>query len=83
MCDCAVGTISRANVAKDHESGGAMLPAFADVGAVRLLANRVEVELTHHVLEPQVVRSARSLNLEPRWLALGKGLDAMPTHYLV
>ena len=83
MRDCAVRAITRADVAKDHEGGRAMLPAFTNVGAMRLLADRVEVELTHHVLEPQVVRSARSLHLEPRWLALGKGLDAMPTHDLV
>ena len=45
--DRAVGAVSRADVAENHERRGAVLPALADVGAVRLLADRVQVEVAH------------------------------------
>ena len=34
----------RADIAQQHEGRGAVVPALADVGAVRRLANRVQVE---------------------------------------
>ena len=59
--DGAVGAVPRADVAEDHERRGAVLPALADVGAVRFLADGVEVELAHQVLEAQVVGPAGRL----------------------
>src|SRR5207244_3152911 len=49
--DRAIRTVPGADVAQDHEGGGAVLPALADVGAMRLLAHRVELEIPHQVLE--------------------------------
>ena len=48
---------SGAGVAEDHDGGGALLPALADVRAARLLADRVEREATHEALEFLVVRA--------------------------
>jgi hypothetical protein len=47
-----------------------VLPAFSDVGAVRLLTDRVELQVAHHVLQGDVVRAARGLYLEPGGLSL-------------
>ena len=67
--DRAVGAVPGADVAQDHESGGLVLPAFADVGTAGLLADGMEVELAHHGLEVRVVRASRGLDLEPGRLA--------------
>src|SRR5215510_2928094 len=45
--DVAEGAGARADVAHDHEGGVLVLPAFADVGAGRLLAHRDETVLAH------------------------------------
>ena len=42
--DVAVAARARARVAEDHERRGAMMPALADVRAVRFLADRVQAE---------------------------------------
>ena len=42
--DGAESAAPRAQVAEQHECGGLMVPAFADVGALRTLADRVQVE---------------------------------------
>ena len=81
--DGAIGAVPGADVAQDHESGGAVLPTFADVGAVRLLADGMQVELTHQVLEPHVVGTTGRLDLEPRRLALGQRLGAVTAHDLI
>ena len=81
--DGAVGAVARADVAEDHERGRAVLPALADVRAVRFLADGVEVELLHHLLEAQVVRPAGRLDLQPRRLPLGKRVAAVSPHDLV
>src|SRR5437764_597416 len=83
MGHSAIGAVSRAHVAEDHERCGAVLPAFAHVGAVGFLAHRVEVQLAHEALEAKVVRSAGSFHLEPGWLALGERLRAVTPHYLI
>jgi hypothetical protein len=79
----AVGAIPGTDVAEDHESGGAVLPALADIGAVSFLADRVEVELTHQILQPEVVTPPRGLDLEPGWLSIGQRLNAMSAADLV
>ena len=53
--DRAVRAGARADVAENHERGGAVVPAFADVRAARFLADRVQVQLAHQRLEAQVV----------------------------
>ena len=42
--DVAVAARARAGVAEDHERRGAVVPALADVRAVRLFADRVQPE---------------------------------------
>lgn len=83
MGDRAVAAVPRTNVAKDHEGGRAVLPAFTDVGAVSLLANRMEAQLTHQVLEAYIVGSSGRPDFEPRGLSFRERLDPVPTHYLV
>jgi hypothetical protein len=79
----AVGAVPSTDVAQDHEGRGAVLPALADVRAVRFLADRVEVEVAHELLEAQVVRASGRLHLEPGGLPLRKRLGPMPAHDLV
>jgi hypothetical protein len=70
MGDSAVRTIPRAHVTKHHECRRAMLPAFTYVGAMRLLANSMEIELAHEVLQATVIGTPRGPDLEPRGLPL-------------
>ena len=56
----AVGAVPGADVAQDHEGGGLVLPALADVGAARLLAHGVQPQLAHHALELHVGRARRA-----------------------
>ena len=58
-----------ADVAEDHEGRGAALPALADVGAVGLLADGVEVVGADRRLQPPVVGPARRRHFQPRRLA--------------
>ena len=71
--DRAVLAGAGADVAQDHEGGGAVLPALADVGTAGLLADRVQRLAAHHALQPQVVRPPGGPHLEPRRLARGDG----------
>src|SRR5690606_18043766 len=59
------GAIPRAHVAQDHEGGGLVLPALADIGAARLLTDRVKPELAHHPADPGIVLAAGRLHREP------------------
>jgi hypothetical protein len=54
-----------------------VLPALADVRAMRFLAHGVEVQLAHQMLQSGIVRTARSLHLEPRRLSLGQRFGAV------
>ena len=54
MDDIAVAARAGADAAENHERGGAVVPALADVRAVRLFADRVEVERPRDLLEPEV-----------------------------
>ena len=74
MRDRAVGAVPRADVAEDHERGGAVLPALADVRAVRFLADGMEVELAHQLLEPEVIADRRApCTLSQDGLRSGRG----------
>jgi hypothetical protein len=81
--DGAVGAVPGADIAENHEGRGAVLPALADVRAMRFLAHRVEVQVAHELLEAQVVRASGRLHLEPGRLPLRKRLGPMPAHDLV
>ena len=45
--DVAEGAGAGAGVAHDHEGGVLLLPALADIGAARFLADRDELVLAH------------------------------------
>ena len=75
--DRAVAAVPRAHVAQDHEGGGGVLPALADVRAVRLLAHGVQVEVAHEPAQADVVGAARRAHLEPA-RACGPRLRAVP-----
>src|SRR4029450_1731967 len=79
----AVATIPGAYVAENHECRSAVFPAFTDVRTTRFLAHRVEVELSHEVPQPRVVRATTRLDLEPAWLPLRERLGRMAAHDLV
>src|SRR5689334_8990115 len=81
--DRAVAAVPSADVAKDHECRGAVLPAFANIRTMRFLAYRVEVELAHEMPQARVVRAAGRLDLEPRRLPLRERLDPVAAHDLV
>src|SRR5712691_6558489 len=61
----AVSAVPRADVAQDHEGRGRLFPALADVRAVRLLADRMEIPLSHQPLQADVVWPARRADFQP------------------
>ena len=65
MAHRAVAARARADVAKDHERRGAMRPALADVRAARFFADRVEIEVAHQALQPEIRRRPGRFHLEP------------------
>ncbi len=79
----AVGAVSRADVAEDHERRRAVLPALADVWAMRFLADRVEVEVAHQLLELEISWPAGCADLEPRRLPLRERFDSVAASDLV
>jgi len=83
MGDSAVSAVSGADIAQDHEGRGAMLPTLADVRAMRFLAHRVQVEVTHQLLEPYVVGATGCSHFEPRRLPLRERIRAVTTHDLI
>ena len=81
--DSAIGAVSGADIAKNHERGGPMVPAFADVRAARLFTDRVESKLPHHPLDAEIVLTPRRLHLQPGWLSFGQRLGTMAAEDLV
>ena len=63
--DGAICARPRADVAQYHERSRPPLPASADVGAVRLLAHRMQTVALDEVPQLQVVRPARHPHLHP------------------
>src|SRR5579859_6900839 len=59
-----------ANAAQDHEGRSSVSPAFADIGAARLLAHRVQLFAAHQLLEVFVVLSLWRAHPEPFRAAL-------------
>ena len=69
----AVAAGAGADVAENHEGGALALPALADVGAARLLADGVEFGLAQQFLHAQVALAAGHAHLEP----LGQAADGL------
>ena len=63
LADGAEAAVARADVAADHEGGGAVGPALEDVRAARLLADRVQVQLLDQLEDVVLVR--RVADVEP------------------
>src|SRR6185437_15424262 len=67
----AESATARAQVAQHHEGGGLVVPAFPDVGAVRALADRVQIERSRQTLERVEILPYRGARLQPvrlgRW----------------
>src|SRR6202043_3594263 len=63
--DGAIRAGARADLAENHERGGAVMPALADVRALRFLAHRVQLQLAHEALEACVIRRPRRAHLQP------------------
>ncbi len=61
-------------LAADEEGGLAVFPAFVDVGAAGLLADRVQTLPAHQGLELGVLGAHLQPGLDPRRLALDRGL---------
>src|SRR3989449_6781435 len=80
--DRTVAAVPRAHVAQDHEGGGRVLPALADIRTVRFLAHGMQVGVAHEPLEPEVIRPAGRAHLQPRRLALAP-FDAGKVHLCV
>src|SRR6266446_33228 len=53
------------DIAKNHESGGAVFPAFAHVGAAGAFADGVEIESTHGALQILIAFAAQEFDAEP------------------
>src|SRR5690606_18632501 len=72
--DLAEVTPAGALLAADQEGRLAVLPAFEDVGAARLLAHRVQTLAPDQRLEVAVLRTHRRAGLDPRRFAFDRGL---------
>src|SRR5207247_4702965 len=59
MGDGTIRARARADVAENHERGGAVMPALADVRTLRLFADRVQVEVAHQALDTQIAGRPR------------------------
>ena len=67
--DVAEGAGARADGAEDHHRRVLLLPALADIGAGRLLADGVELELAHQLARREILRRIRRLDPNPVGLA--------------
>src|SRR5215469_7195406 len=65
VCDRAVRAIARTHVAHQHEGGGAMRKAFADIRAARFLADRMQLELGENSLGAKVLGRRRRADFDP------------------
>jgi hypothetical protein len=78
---CAKSAGSRATIPGDHESSGALAPAFPTIWALRALANRVQLQIGNQRFGRKENRIRRQPYLDPRrllrlvqgWIDLGAG----------
>jgi hypothetical protein len=59
-----------ADVPQDHEGGGLLVPALADIGAAGALAYRVQMLLAHELFEFDIIVAVRQLHFKPGIMAL-------------
>ena len=65
FADRAEATVARADVAAEHEGGGAIGPAFKDVGTARFLADGVQVETFDQLQHLVLVRWVAQADAQP------------------
>ena len=70
FADRAKAAMTRANVAAQHESRGAIGPAFENVRTTRFLANRVQVKSFDQLQHVVLIRRIAQTNLQPFGLGL-------------
>ncbi len=68
--DVAKGAGPRADIAEDHYRGVLLGPAFANIGARRLFADGVEVEVAHQLARLRKTGAAGRFHANPVGLAL-------------
>jgi hypothetical protein len=66
--------VTRADVAAQHESSGAIRPAFKDVRALRFLTNRVQVQPLDQLEQVVLIRWVTQPNAQPLRLWLTRFL---------
>ena len=78
--NCTETACAGANITQNHESGGAVLPAFAHVGAARGFADGVEIESAHGAFEILVALAAEEFDAEPirARVSVGRGHRKRP-----
>src|SRR5690349_11809942 len=64
--DRAVAASARARIAEQQEGRGTEAPALADIRAMRLLADGMQVEAAHEMAQILVVRARGRTGLDPR-----------------
>ena len=75
FADRAEGAAARADLAEDHEGGGAGAPAFENVRAARFLADGVERQIVHQLRDGKLREIARHADLQPRGTMAGAAVD--------
>lgn len=78
--DIAEGAGSGADLSQDHEGGGAVLPAVADIGAGGLLADSVQLQFAHGAADGGGFRRQRCAHLQP--FGLARHRQSLPAHLL-
>src|ERR1035437_9428014 len=62
-----------ADIAEDHDRGGPLAPAFAHVGAVSLLADRIEIQAVEETPEVLVGLAGGDAGLDPLRVTARRG----------
>jgi hypothetical protein len=70
LADCAKAAMARANIAAQHERGGAVGPTFKNIRAARFLANCVQVESFDQLQDIVLVRRITQPDAKPFGLGL-------------
>src|SRR5256885_6829517 len=73
--DRAEAAMARAGVAAEHEGRGAIRPALEDVGAARLLADRMQVQAFDELQHVVLIRRIAQTYLQPLRLRLARLLN--------
>jgi hypothetical protein len=65
VSDRAVPARACADIAEDHEGRRAVRPALADVRALRFFTHRMQVQIAHQALEPEIRGGTGRTHLQP------------------